>query len=475
MGKNKGFTVKHLDFIIIDVFAIALSLIIAYVIRFKGIFNVYSAGDYKTFGMGLFFAYIFMMLFNNYHSGILKRNNITEMGYCIALNVEILIFALVFLFMFKVSVYYSRFVVGLFFVLDIVFMTLFRSIRKFFVRRGYSKGHNVSNVLVATYSCRLKDFFESLNKENVGYYNCIGILLLDEENLEEAKHILFDEMKLSKDVIIENDLLDYVKNNVVNEAFIIADPPQNEQITEMFLNMGIAVNMGMNSKIGALSNVKVERLGNYTVLSSSISAGTAGERIIKRFFDIVVGLIGLVFTAVFYIILAPIIKRQSPGPVFFSQKRVGKNGKIFKMYKFRSMYMDAEERKKELMEQNQMQGLMFKMDNDPRIMPIGRFIRKASIDEFPQFWNILKGDMSLVGTRPPTLDEYKQYSPYHLSRLAIKPGLTGMWQTSGRSEVTDFEEVVRLDNEYIRNFSIGLDIKIIFKTFSSVIKMKGSV
>ncbi len=129
---------------------------------------------------------------------------------------------------------------------------------------------------------------------------------------------------------------------------------------------------------------------------------------------------------------------------------------------------------KKLMAQNQMQGLMFKMDNDPRIFPIGKFIRKTSIDEFPQFWNIFKGDMSLVGTRPPTLDEYKQYDPHHLSRLAIKPGLTGMWQTSGRSEITDFEEIVRLDNEYIRNFSLALDIKLLFKTFVTVLGMKGS-
>ena len=139
------------------------------------------------------------------------------------------------------------------------------------------------------------------------------------------------------------------------------------------------------------------------------------------------------------------------------------------------MYMDAEERKKELMEKNKMSGLMFKMDDDPRITPIGKFMRKTSIDEFPQFINILKGDMSLVGTRPPTEDEYNQYELHHKSRLAIKPGLTGMWQVSGRSDITDFEEVVRLDNEYIRNFSISLDIKILFKTVGAVLFKNGSV
>lgn len=137
--------------------------------------------------------------------------------------------------------------------------------------------------------------------------------------------------------------------------------------------------------------------------------------------------------------------------------------------------MDAEERKKELMDQNKMDGLMFKMDDDPRIMPIGKFIRRVSIDELPQSINILKGDMSLVGTRPPTVDEYEQYELHHKSRLAAKPGLTGMWQVSGRSDITDFEEVVKLDTEYISNFTLGLYLKILFKTVGVVLGKKGSV
>ena len=137
--------------------------------------------------------------------------------------------------------------------------------------------------------------------------------------------------------------------------------------------------------------------------------------------------------------------------------------------------MDAEERKKELMKENKMNGLMFKMDDDPRIIPIGKFIRKYSIDEFPQFWNVLKGDMSLVGTRPPTVDEYEQYDLHHKVRLSIKPGLTGMWQVSGRSDITDFEEVVALDNKYIREWSIWLDIKILIETLGAVLGSKGSV
>lgn len=147
------------------------------------------------------------------------------------------------------------------------------------------------------------------------------------------------------------------------------------------------------------------------------------------------------------------------------------------------MYTDAEERKKEYMAQNKMDGLVFKLDNDPRIIGsgpdgskkgLGYFLRATSIDEFPNFWSMLKGDMSLVGTRPPTLDEYEKYDLHHKSRLAIKPGLTGMWQVSGRSEFTDFEEIVKLDNEYIKKWSISLDIRIIFKTILVVLKRDGS-
>jgi len=174
--------------------------------------------------------------------------------------------------------------------------------------------------------------------------------------------------------------------------------------------------------------------------------------------------------------VGPLIYIKSPGPVFFSQIRIGKNGRRFQIYKFRSMYLDAEKKKKELMEQNNVKdGLMFKMDHDPRIIKgIGDFIRKTSIDELPQFWNVLKGEMSLVGTRPPTLDEWERYQLHHRKRIAIKPGITGLWQVSGRSNITNFEEIVKLDVRYIMDWSFFMDIKILFKTVWVVLKREGS-
>lgn len=240
--------------------------------------------------------------------------------------------------------------------------------------------------------------------------------------------------------------------------------------------MGITIHIKLARVADDSSNQIVEKLEGYTVLSTSINMVSAGQLIFKRTKDICGGLVGMLLTGIIFIFVAPIIYIKSPGPIFFKQVRIGKNGKKFNIYKFRSMYMDAEERKKELMAQNDIKdGMMFKMDNDPRIIKgIGNFIRDYSLDEFPQFWNVLIGDMSLVGTRPPTVDEWEKYEMHHRSRLAFKPGLTGMWQVSGRSNITDFEEVVRLDTEYIKKWSPGLDIMILFKTVAVVLGKVGS-
>ena len=199
-------------------------------------------------------------------------------------------------------------------------------------------------------------------------------------------------------------------------------------------------------------------------------------------------IVGCILTGILFLILAPMIYHESPGPIFFGQTRIGKNGKKFTCYKFRSMYLDAEERKAALAAENRVSdGMMFKLDFDPRIIGsrrlpdgtikkgLGNKIRDWSIDEFPQFWNVLKGDMSLVGTRPPTEDEWVKYELHHRSRLAIKPGITGMWQVSGRSEITDFEQVVALDRSYIANWSLELDVKILCKTVGVVLRHEGAM
>ncbi len=182
----------------------------------------------------------------------------------------------------------------------------------------------------------------------------------------------------------------------------------------------------------------------------------------KRFIDIMGAIVGLVITAIIFIPIAIAIKLDSPGPIFFHQTRCGWMGKKFQIWKFRSMCSDAEAMKKQI--ENQASGAFFKNDNDPRITTVGKFLRRTSLDEFPQFWNVLNGDMSLVGTRPPTPEEVESYQVPQWQRLDVKPGMTGEWQVNGRSQIKNFEDVIRLDLKYQENWSLSYDLQLIFKT-----------
>jgi lipopolysaccharide/colanic/teichoic acid biosynthesis glycosyltransferase len=191
---------------------------------------------------------------------------------------------------------------------------------------------------------------------------------------------------------------------------------------------------------------------------------------VKRTLDVVGAIVGLGITGVAFIPIAIAIKRDSPGPILFGQTRLGWMGKPFTIWKFRSMYLDAEERKKELESINQSDGKTFKIENDPRITPVGRFLRKTSLDELPQFWNVLRGEMSLVGTRPPTPNEVDIYEVPEWQRLDVKPGMTGEWQVNGRSSVRNFEDIIKLDLRYQQNWSLAYDLKLIIKTILVVFR-----
>jgi len=283
----------------------------------------------------------------------------------------------------------------------------------------------------------------------------------------------------------------YVCHNWVDEVLIINEPGHEfpEKVLREISETGVVLHVGISRISGLLGQRQfVESYGDFSVVTSCMNQALPLELLVKRMMDIAGGIAGCLITLVLYIFIAPLIKLASPGPALFAQKRVGRNGKVFTIYKFRSMYLDAEERKRELAAQNKINdGMMFKMDFDPRVignraMPdgshktgIGDFIRRTSLDEFPQFLNVLRGEMSLVGTRPPTVDEWEKYGLHHRARMAIKPGITGLWQVSGRSEITDFEEVVELDKEYINTWSIGQDIKILLKTVGVIIKGRGAM
>ncbi|WP_449462935.1 sugar transferase [Streptococcus suis] len=269
------------------------------------------------------------------------------------------------------------------------------------------------------------------------------------------------------------EVVDFVTHEVVDYIFISL-PRENYDLRSLvakFECFGIDVGVDINS-----FDFRVLRNNQHTnnkIVTFSSNFHNPRHIFMKRFLDICGAIVGLFFLGLISIVLVPLIRRDG-GPAIFIQKRVGKNGRVFNFYKFRSMCIGAEEQKKELLYQNQMQGGMFKIDNDPRITPIGNFIRKTSLDELPQFYNVLRGDMSLVGTRPPTVDEFAHYTPSQKRRLSFKTGITGLWQVSGRSNITNFDEVIKLDLEYIDNWTIWSDVKILLKTLVVVFKQEGS-
>ena len=338
-------------------------------------------------------------------------------------------------------------------------------IRKYW-RRFYYKLKGSHKILLITATSRIDKVLERLLLSNDSGGELVAVSVLDRPDFRHEK----------VRVVAEKDLMAYATHEVVDEVFINL-PSEKYDIGEFvskFETMGIDVTVNLNAfDLNFAGNKRIREVAGLNVVTFSTNFYKPSHVTAKRVIDICGSLVGLLICGLVAIVLVPLIRKDG-GPAIFAQKRVGKNGRYFKFYKFRSMYVDAEERKKELMAQNTMKGGMFKMDNDPRITPIGRFIRKTSLDELPQFYNVLKGDMSLVGTRPPTVDEYEQYTPEQKRRLSFKPGITGLWQVSGRSEITDFDEVVRLDVSYIDGWTIWSDIKILLKTIKVVFKRDGA-
>lgn len=465
MSSKRTSRSKHIDFIILDLICIEVSFLLAYAIRLGNIMNIEE--DYVLMNVIVLLVHVSVAFFMERYSGILRRGYFKELKEVLVHNFIISALIFIILFLVKQSSTYSRIMLVLFFTINTLVMYEVRTLRKRYLHKNKVSTKHKRRMLVVAYSYEIEEVLANLKKFQYAGYSVTGVVVLDDDKKGE---------NINGIPVVANgdEVIDYVQKNVIDEVFLKCIDQADKYVDDL-ITMGVVVHISVENFMRSMPNATIGDVSNYTVISSSINSPTFKQRVIKRTMDIVGAIVGLLITVVLFIIFAPIIYIQSPGPVFFSQDRVGKNGRIFRIHKFRSMYKDAEERKKELMEQNKMQGHMFKMDNDPRITPIGHFIRRTSIDEFPQFWNVLKGDMSLVGTRPPTVDEFEKYELHHKSRLAIKPGLTGMWQTSGRSNITDFEEVVRLDNEYIKNFSLGLDIKLLWKTVWIVLSKKGSV
>ncbi len=467
--QEKNRWLKHLDFMMLDMFCLEFAFLMSCILR-NGWEWPFEDDSYAKFGAVILLLHVCVVFFLDSYKNIVKRGYLTEIKLVVKHNSAILLSAFVYLFATKQTAAYSRIIITLMWGIGCCIMAGARLVWKRVVRMQIWRGKKGRTVLVISDSQNIEYIIDTLQKQHYENFIISGVMISDQDKIgEDIKSV---PVVASKDTVLK-----YVKQHVIDEVFLALheDEPYSEVLINHFINMGVTVHIQLSTFGNNIENRVIERFGSYTVLSMGTKFASDWQLMLKRVMDIVGALVGLLFTGAIFLIFAPIIYRQSPGPVFFSQKRVGRNGRIFKLYKFRSMYLDAEARKQELMKQNKMNGLMFKIDDDPRIIPIGKFMRQRSLDEFPQFWNVLKGDMSLVGTRPPTVDEYEQYELNHKMRLAAKPGITGMWQVSGRSNIVDFEEIVALDVKYISEWNLGLDLKILWKTLWVLIKGEGAV
>ena len=471
---------KHFDFIVVDLISLQIAFVLAVALRHHS--WAYATSLYRSLGFVLFLADAVVLVLRNSMHGVVSRGYYIEAKETFKSCFYVFAIALAFMFSTQSGEAYSRIILYLVFGLHFVISYSFRLLWKWFIKKHGAGKENKRSMLVVAALENAETILQRLSSDHLADFRITGLVLTEKSDQESVCGI---------PIVAEMDsAADFIVREWVDSVYIDA-PLTNEKVIKLMDDCAqMAVPTHYHVPNMSRNGVKrfAEKLAGTTVLTTSINYATPIQALMKRCFDIIAGLVGSLVALLVIAIVGPIIKKQSPGPILFAQERIGKNGKRFKMYKIRSMYMDAEERKKDLLSQNRNKdGMMFKLDFDPRIIGneilpdgtkktgIGEFIRKTSLDEFPQFFLVLTGVMSTIGTRPPTVDEWEKYEYHHRARLAIKPGVTGMWQTSGRSEITDFEEVVRLDTEYITNWSLGLDLKILFKTFGVLFSHKGAL
>lgn len=438
----------------------------------------YSKMDFELLLLILLISFVFVFFNFEHVEGIHTRTVVQQLKYTSKIvffnsATTVLLMALT-----KSGLFNSRYLLFGIFIFHFIFSFAFNRILKYLIRSFICNNEKlVSLVGIVTVSDRLPQLKSGV--ESDWSKKITGVALMDVCDSDVGKSV--EGLKVRANF---NNFIDWIRHDALDEVYFDIPYDTGSSITPFIAElckMGVDVHLNIPfmdtlSKAYDIQkpNTGIENIGGKDMLTMKTVQHSTRGYIVKRLMDIVGSIVGLIISIPIIAITAIPLKLESPGPLFFKQKRVGLNGRYFYIYKLRSMYMDAEERKKELMAKNEMKGLMFKMTDDPRITKVGKFIRKTSIDELPQFFNVFKGDMSLVGTRPPTVDEYVKYESHHKHRLSMKPGITGLWQVSGRSEIEDFEDVIKLDVEYIDNWTVWLDIKILFKTVKTVLFRVGA-
>lgn len=472
--KNTSSWLKHLDFLLLDIICLQAAFTLGYWLR-HGMLLPYANEFYKEIAVVFVLLDLAAVFFLESYKGILRRGMYREFLETLKHVSLVILLMSAYLYMVKRGEEFSRLTFGYTWAIWFILAYVARMLLKNYLQKRIVKKSVGRSLLVLTSSDRAERILQQMKESQYEGITVSGIALVD------VDYETLEDKWIAGVPVIEygETIMEYISRRWVDEIFVDISKkyPLPTKFLEDCVSAGVTVHMTLNKLMQIPAQKQtVDKVAGYTVLTSSINMATPRQLLAKRLLDILGGLVGCILTAILFVFVAPAIYIASPGPFFFSQIRVGKNGRQFKIYKFRSMYMDAEERKKDLLEKNNVKdGMMFKMDEDPRIIKgIGQFIRDYSIDEFPQFWNVLKGEMSLVGTRPPTLDEWDKYELHHRARMSTKPGITGLWQVSGRSKITDFEEVVKLDTKYISEWSFGKDLKILLQTVGVVLAKDGA-
>ena len=383
-----------------------LAFMIAYFIK-NGNIHLYNNFLYRNMAIILEVADLMVLLIFGTLKGVLKRGHYQEFVKTLKHGFVVCLLAVLYLFTVQKGIFFSRFVlfltIGIYFILTYIV----RELWKINIKKGINSGKR-RKLLIVTSTTIADKVIENVEKNNYSRYDVVGVALLDKD--------LIGNQINNVSVVANNETVGmYACKEWVDEVLVVLpkEIAYPNTLIEQLTLAGITVHMNLAKVVNSPGKKQfVEKIGDYTVLTTSINYASLNELFLKRVFDIICGLLGCILTLIICVFIGPAIYIASPGPIFFSQERVGKNGKKFKMYKFRSMYLDAEERKAELMKHNKLgDGKMFKLDFDPRVIGnkvipdgshktgIGEFIRKTSLDEFPQFFNVLKGDMSIVGVR----------------------------------------------------------------------------
>ncbi len=344
----------------------------------------------------------------------------------------------------------------------IAFMNFFQFFRK--------KGLNFRSLLVVGTGRRAERFIEMVKKHSEWGLRIHG--LVDEDSLRRGQVI-----KGVKVIGSFDDFSAIVHNNVIDQVVFIVPRSWMGRIENLIYlceEMGIKISIAVDFFNLKISRSKQTDLFGFPLISFDSTPDKMWHLLLKRAFDILFSAVILLLLSPLFLIIGIIIKLNSPGPVFFKQKRVGVSTRIFTLYKFRTMVEGAEAKLGDLMAYNEMNGPAFKMANDPRLTSVGKLLRKFSLDEFPQFWNVFKGDMSIIGPRPPLPSEVKQYQTWQRRRLSMRPGITCLWQANGRNSIADFDEWMSLDLEYIDSWSLWQDFKIFMRTIPVVLSGFGA-